>query len=107
MDDAEVAFISYGSVSRAALQATDLARRAGVKVGMIQLYTVWPFPDKEIRELCKKCHTVIVGELNMGQIVHEIERILPKDIKIQTAQRYDGEIITPMQMIEKLQEVLP
>ena len=74
---------------------------------MVQLCTVWPFPDDEIRRLCANCHSVIVGELNMGQVVHEIRRALPQDIKVHAIQRYDGEILTPMQMVEKLEEVLP
>lgn len=106
MDDAEVAFIAYGSVARAALQAASLARQAGVKVGVVQLYTIWPFPDKEILQLCSRCKAVVVGELNMGQVVTEIRRVLPHDLPIHTLQRYDGEILTPLQLLEKLQEVL-
>jgi 2-oxoglutarate ferredoxin oxidoreductase subunit alpha len=106
MDDAEIAFISYGTVARTALQAASIARKAGVKVGAIQLYTIWPFPDAQLVELCARCKKVIVAELNMGQIVHEIERALPRDIRIHTLQRYDGEILTPMQLLEKLEEVL-
>jgi 2-oxoglutarate ferredoxin oxidoreductase subunit alpha len=106
MDDAEIAFVSYGSVSRAALQAAALARGAGVKVGIIQLNTIWPFPEKQLQELCAKCRKVIVAELNMGQIVYEVQRTLPPDIKIETIQRYDGELLTPMQLLEKLEEVL-
>ena len=106
MDDAEVVIVSYGSVSRAALQSASIARNAGYKVGVIQLYTIWPFPDKELKEYCSNCRKVIVGELNMGQIVHEMERILPNDVEIHTVQRYDGEILTPRQFLEKLEEVL-
>jgi 2-oxoglutarate ferredoxin oxidoreductase subunit alpha len=106
MDDAEIAFISYGTVARTALQATAIAREAGVKVGNIQLYTIWPFPDKQIAELCARCKKVIVGELNMGQIVHEVRRILPHEKQVHTIQRYDGEILTPHQLLEKLDEVL-
>ena len=106
MDDAEIAFISYGSVSRAALQAIDIARKAGVKVGTVQLYSIWPFPEKQLIEACAKCKKVIVGELNMGQIVHEVERAFPRDIKIETLQRYDGEFLTPMQLLQKLDEVI-
>jgi 2-oxoglutarate ferredoxin oxidoreductase subunit alpha len=106
MDDAEVAFISYGSVSRAALQAAALARDTGVKVGTIQLCTVWPFPEDPIKDLCARCDKVIVAELNMGQIVNEIRRILPRDKEIHTIQRYDGELLTPMQLLEKLEEVI-
>ena len=77
----------------------------GVKVGCIQLYTIWPFPDKELLDLCSRCKKIIVGELNMGQIVHEIRRVLPHDKEIHSILRYDGEILTPMQMLEKLEEV--
>ncbi|MFH1686833.1 MAG: 2-oxoacid:acceptor oxidoreductase subunit alpha [bacterium] len=106
MDDAEIAFVCYGSVSRAALLAIALARQAGVKVGLIQLYTIWPFPDSELREYLVKCRKVIVPELNMGQIVHEVARVLPPDTEIHSQQRYDGEILTPMQLLQKLEEVM-
>lgn len=106
MDDAEVAIISYGTVARAALQAVDLVRKAGFKVGAIQLQTVWPFPEKELAVLCRKCKAVMVPELNMGQVVRLVRRALPPDIKVHELQRYDGEILTPMQLVEKLEEVL-
>jgi len=106
MDDAEIAFVSYGSVSRAVLLAVALARQAGVKVGMVQLYTVWPFPDNKLRDYCERCRKIIVPELNMGQIVHEVARVLPPDTEIHSLRRYDGEILTPMQLLEKLEEVM-
>ena len=106
MDDAEYVYVAYGTAARAALQAAQIARAAGYKVGVVQLYTIWPFPDKLVLELCARAKMVIVGELNMGQIVHEVRRVLPHDIKIEPLNRYDGEILTPMQMLEKLDEVL-
>ena len=106
MDDAEIAFISYGSVARTTLQAVQLARKAGVKVGLIQPYTIWPFDYDTIRELCSKCKKVIVPELNMGQIVHEVKKAVSDDVEVHTLQRYDGEILTPLQLLEKLEEVL-
>ncbi len=105
IDDAEVIFVAYGSVARAALQAASIARKAGVKVGVIQLYTIWPFPEEQLKDLCSKAKKIIVGELNMGQIVLEVERVL-KDKEVHSLQRYDGEIMTPMQLLEKLEEVL-
>ena len=106
MDDAEYAFVSYGSVSRAALLAIALARKAGVKVGMVQLYTIWPFPDNKLRDYLSNCRKVIVPELNMGQLVHEVARVLPPDTEIHSLQRYDGELLTPMQLLQKLEEVM-
>lgn len=106
MDDAEIAFVSYGSVSRAALLAVALARQAGVKVGSIQLYTVWPFPLDQLRDLLQNCSKVIVGELNMGQVVREVERAVPHETEVHSLLRYDGEILTPAQLVGKLEEVL-
>jgi len=106
MDDAAIAFVCYGSVSRAALLAVALARRAGVKVGLVQLYTIWPFPDNKLRDYCGQAKRIIVPELNMGQLVHEVARVMPPDTEIHSLQRYDGEILTPMQLLEKLEEVM-
>ncbi len=106
VEDADVVFISYGTVSRAALQAMQIARKAGAKVGSIQLYTIWPFDYEMIKRATKNCHTVVVAEMNMGQICHEIQKVLDPSKKLETVQRYDGEIITPMELLEKLEEVL-
>ena len=106
MDDAEIAFVTYGSVSRAALLAITLARQAGVKVGSVQLYTIWPFPLEPLRKLLQNCSHVIVAELNMGQIIREVERVTSPETTVHSLQRYDGEILTPMQLLDKLEEVI-
>lgn len=106
VEDADIILIGYGSVARAALQAVAIARSNGVKVGLAQLCTIWPFPDKKLREVCSGCRKVIVGELNMGQLVHEVRRVLPPDISVHALCRYDGEILTPDQILEKIEEIL-
>lgn len=106
MDDAEIAFVCYGSVSRAALLAVALARKAGFKVGLVQLYTIWPFPDNKLRDYLGGCKKVIVPELNMGQMVHEVARVIPDEAELHQLNRYDGEILTPMELLKKLEEVI-
>ncbi|HNR35409.1 MAG TPA: 2-oxoacid:acceptor oxidoreductase subunit alpha [Candidatus Hydrogenedentes bacterium] len=105
MDDAEVAIVSYGSVSRTTLEAVMQAREAGIKAGCVQLLTIWPFPSKRLREILLNTRNVIVAELNMGQLIHEVERIAPRTVSVHSLLRYDGEIFTPAQIIEKIQEV--
>jgi 2-oxoglutarate ferredoxin oxidoreductase subunit alpha len=104
-DDAEIVVVSYGSVSRTARQAVALARQAGVKVGCVQLLTIWPFPDRLLSELLKDARKVIVAELNMGQIVHEIRRIVKPPAEVHSLLRYDGEILTPAQFLAEIEEV--
>ncbi len=74
IDTAEVIVVSYGITSRVAIRAVRLARRAGIKVGTLRLKTVWPFPEKRIRQLAKKIKAFVVPEINYGQMVLEVER---------------------------------
>jgi 2-oxoglutarate ferredoxin oxidoreductase subunit alpha len=76
IDDAKIIVVSYGSSSRAALRAVVEARKAGIKAGHLRLITVWPFHDQKIKELCDSANTIIVAEVNNGQVVHEIQRAI-------------------------------
>jgi 2-oxoglutarate ferredoxin oxidoreductase subunit alpha len=72
--DAEIVIISYGTTSRAAHAAMKKARAQGMKVGTLQLVTLWPFPEKRVAELAQRVRAFIVPEMNFGQIVLDVER---------------------------------
>jgi len=74
IDDAEVVVVAYGITARVARMGIQLAREKGVKVGFLRLITVWPFPEKRIRELSEKIKAFVVPEINCGQMVLEVER---------------------------------
>jgi 2-oxoglutarate ferredoxin oxidoreductase subunit alpha len=74
VDGAEVVVVAYGITARVARQGIELARQKGVKVGEFRLVTVWPFPEKRLRELAHKVRAFVVPEINRGQIVLEVER---------------------------------
>jgi len=74
LEDAEVMVVAYGTTSRSAMSAVREARDKGIKVGLLRLITLWPFPDKEVSKLAKKVRAIVVPEMNYGQIVREVER---------------------------------
>ena len=74
VEDADIIVCSYGISARISRLAIELARQQGIKAGLVQLQTVWPFAEERIRELAKQAKAFIVPELNMGQIVLEVER---------------------------------
>jgi 2-oxoglutarate ferredoxin oxidoreductase subunit alpha len=77
LDDAQVVVVSYGITSRVVHRAAEVARERGVKVGELRLKTIWPFATHLIDELCNgKVKSVIVPELNLGQLVLEVERVV-------------------------------
>ncbi len=74
VEGADVVVVSYGITSRVAQRAIDMAREQGLKVGKFRMMTVWPFPEKRIREIAGKVKALVVPELNLGQMVREVER---------------------------------
>jgi len=105
MDDAHVAVFSYGTVARSALQAVKMARDRRIKVGSIRPLTIWPFPDEKLREMLSDVRRVIVAELNMGQLINEVQRVAPRHTRVIPLQRYDGEVMTPQQIYDRIREV--
>ena len=76
LEDAEIVIVSYGLPVRSSYRAVDIAREEGIKVGILRLITVWPFPDKKVKEAVKDVKAVIVPELNFtGVIAEQVERV--------------------------------
>lgn len=105
MDDAELAIIAYGSNANAARVAIKEARAQGIKVGMFRPVTVWPFPEKQVRELGERYKHIIVSEMNLGQMVLEVQRAVGGRSEIHTVLQASGIPIRPQQILEKIREV--
>jgi len=108
MEDAKVAVFAVGILARAAKSAIIALRDEGFKVGLLRPLTIWPFPDDAVRKMLKNVDTVIVPELNQGQLVHEVERLTKEkeDSDIKKIQKANGELITPGEIYKKIKEVL-
>jgi 2-oxoglutarate ferredoxin oxidoreductase subunit alpha len=74
LEGADCVVIAYGITARVARMAVELARAEGLKVGMLRLITVWPFPEARIRALASQVKSIVVPEINLGQVVLEVER---------------------------------
>lgn len=86
------------------MTAVDLLRTRGVKAGLLQLITIWPMPEKQIREVLSRVKTVVVPEMNLGQLAGEIRRLNDYGCKVIQANRTDGILITPEQILDRLEE---
>lgn len=102
MEDAEIFVIAYGSVARSALKAVRDARAQGVKAGLLQLITLFPFPRKCVDTYLRQCHVVVVPEMNMGQMSREISRVNQAECRIIKHNKIDGRLITPQEILKHL-----
>ncbi len=105
LEDANVAVIAYGSVARAAKEAVLEAREKGIKLGLLRLKTIWPFADKEISDLSEQVKSIIIAEMNLGQLKTTVESAVKGKCGVLTVGRADGEIVTPLNILEKLSKI--
>ena len=94
--------IAYGVTARAARVAVAASRAAGKPVSLLTLKTLWPVPETLIRDTAADYERVVVVEMNMGQYVREIQRLLPEK-EIRFLGQMNGELIKPVQIREVIQ----
>ena len=105
LEDAEIVVIAYGSVARSARHAVAMARAKGIKAGLIQLVTIFPFPKNTVVNVMRQCKAVLVPEMNMGQISREVKRVNPGTTEVFKYNRIDGQLITPQEIFEEIQKI--
>ena len=97
-DDAEILIVAYGFSARAAIDVISAYRAKGIKVGLFRPVTVWPFPEKGLKQFASGAKHIIVPEMNYGQVSREVERILHRDVL--ALPQVDGEGMRPATIIE-------
>lgn len=101
-NDDEVIIICYGSVGLSVKDALKTLRAEGLKVGLFRIITIWPSPKAELFALGEKFKKILVIELNQGQYVEEIERVMNR--KVEFYGKADGRAIPPDEIANKVKE---
>lgn len=71
MEDAEYAFVAYGTAARITRTAVDVLRAEGFKAGLIRPRTLWPFPDNAFEDSNIKKYMIV--EMSMGQMIPDVQ----------------------------------
>jgi 2-oxoglutarate ferredoxin oxidoreductase subunit alpha len=100
-DKAETLIITYGVTARAAKAVFKEQKNHAKPASLLILKTLWPVPQTVIRQAGRGAKQVVVVEMNLGQYVREIERILP-DKRIKFLGQMDGRLITPAKIRETI-----
>ena len=100
LEDADIAVICYGFTARSALFAVERLREEGIRVGMLRLNTLWPFPDAIVGDVGSKVKKILVPEMNMGQVVGEVMKYAAGEVI--PYNQMNGQVIYPNTIIEQL-----
>ena len=103
-EDAEYAFVAYGSSARICQKAIEIAREKGIKVGLLRPITLFPFPKKEIMAMTEKVKGILSVEMSAGQIVEDVRLAVNGKIPVEHFGRFGGNIPSPDEIVEALEQ---
>lgn len=106
LDDCDIVIIAYGITARPCDDAVRAAREKGLKVGMLRLITIWPFPYELVSSLAKRVKTILVPEMNMGQMIYPIREAAAGVCEVRLYSKIGGEIHTPGEILAELERVV-
>lgn len=102
VEGADTLVIVYGVTARAAKMAVKELQQSDKPASLLILKTLWPVPEALIREKASPYRRVVMAEMNLGQYVRELQRVLPGK-QIDFLGRMNGELIKPGQIMERIQ----
>lgn len=106
-DDAEYLLVAFGSAARISQKTVEMAREAGLKVGLLRPITLWPFPSKILRSYVDKgVKGMLSVELNAGQMVEDVKLAVECKIPVEHFGRLGGIVPTPDEVFKALNEKL-
>jgi 2-oxoglutarate ferredoxin oxidoreductase subunit alpha len=101
-EDADVILVGYGTVGRILRTTVRMARENGIKAGLIRPITLWPFPEKPIREAAKTAKMVMSVEMSTGQMVEDVRLAVNGRVPTPFYGRTGGVVPTPTEIFEAL-----
>jgi 2-oxoglutarate ferredoxin oxidoreductase subunit alpha len=96
--------ISYGITSRAVEDAANVLEQKGKPVSQLSLKTLWPVSEQLLLEKAAGFKRIVVIEMNLGQYVNEIRRILGGQT-IDFYGQMNGVLISPAKIMEVIENV--
>lgn len=106
LEDADVALVSYGIVSRIVQGAVDVARAQGFKVGLFRPKTLYPFPAAALNAFVAKGGKQIVSvELSNGQMRDDIKLAIECRCPVHLVNRLGGHVVEQEPVLAKIREL--
>ena len=99
--DSEIGIIGYGANTGPITEAVERLGRAGLPVRFLQLRTLWPFPEDDVRAFFRGAQHVFVVENNFtGQLERLIRYVVGPLDALHSVRKYDGRPFRPIEVID-------
>ncbi|MCO6450830.1 MAG: 3-methyl-2-oxobutanoate dehydrogenase subunit VorB [Caldilineales bacterium] len=94
-EDAEILVVAFGTVGRIAHSAIRQARASGIRAGLFRPISLWPFPEPELDALVDQVSHILVVEMNAGQMLEDVQRVVRGRVPVHFHGRTGGIIPLP------------
>ena len=105
LDDAEIVVIGFGTAGRICLSAVRAARAQGIKVGLFRPVTVAPYPYGRVAELATRAKSILVVEMNAGQMLEDVRLAVNGRTPIEFHGRLGGVVPFPDEILSEIQRL--
>ena len=105
-DRFSVLVIAFGTMARCALSAVRKCREEGIDVGLFVPQTLWPFPSDRVSELVDRSQSVLVAEMNAGQMIEDVCLAVQKPFAYDTFNKIGGDIPRPGEVVKKIHDMV-
>ena len=105
-DDADFVLVAYGCTARICRTTMNLARKKGLKVGLLRPITLFPFPSDRLSALALEGKRFLVAELSAGQMVEDVRLAVNGVAQVDFYGRLGGVIMTPPEVLGQIEELL-
>ena len=99
-EDAEHVIVAYGCMARICESTIEMARKEGIKLGLLRPITLFPFPTKEIDRMVPNLKSMMSVELSTGQMLEDVKLAVNGRIPVNFFGRLGGIVPSPEEVYE-------
>ena len=106
LEDAEIVFVAFGTMSRLCVEAIELLEERGIKAGLIRPISLWPYPNAAFDKIGKNCKVVISTELSMGQMITDVKTAVQGRWPVSLINRTGGMVPSSIEIADRAEKAL-
>lgn len=104
-EDCDYLIVAFGSLARISQKAVEIARKRGLKIGILRPITLWPFPKAEVARLSKRVKGILVPELNAGQMIEDVRLAAADGVRVEHFGRLGGIVPSPDEILDAFERL--
>ncbi|ERJ11581.1 3-methyl-2-oxobutanoate dehydrogenase subunit VorB [Haloplasma contractile] len=106
MQDADLAIVAYGTMSRVCRSAIETLKEEGINVGLLRPISIWPFPEKAFDELPESVKGILTCEMSTGQMLDDVKIVNNGKLPVDFFGRTGGMVPEPEEIINAVKKML-